>query len=241
MPSDGAVMGYADRYDPETDFDRWYTDATAEAILPWITPEARVLELGCATGLMTRVLAGAARSLVAVDREQSYLARAESKALPNVRFILGDITTLDLPGRFDHVVAANVVHEVRDINALFARFGELLEPHGRLHISLQNPQSIHRLVGEAAGMIGSLTAVSHLGQRYGTLRMLSARDLEVIGASVGFRCIARRGIMLKPLPNDLMSSLPEAILRGLVAVADQFPDHCAMNYLVYERAPGAAP
>ena len=47
-------MGYATYYDPDTDIDRWYTDATASSICNWIRDEDSVLELGAATGRMTR-------------------------------------------------------------------------------------------------------------------------------------------------------------------------------------------
>ena len=53
------------------------------------------------------------------------------------------------------------------------------------------------------------------------------------GAAVGLSCVHREGIMLKPLPNDLMSSLPEPLLEGFLAVAHELPDHCAMNYLAF--------
>ena len=55
------------------------------------------------------------------------------------------------------------------------------------------------------------------------------------GRAVGLECIHRGGVMLKPLPNDLMATLPEPILEGCLAAAHHLPDHCAMNYLVFRR------
>ena len=77
-------MGYATLYDPDTDVDRWYTDATAASLTNWVRPGDRVLELGCATGRMTAALVGAGATVTAVDRESEYLDRAEARGLAGV-------------------------------------------------------------------------------------------------------------------------------------------------------------
>src|SRR3546814_21079760 len=46
-----------------------------------------------------------------------------------------------------------------------------------------------------------------------TLRTLDADDLERMAASVGLRCVHRSGVMVKPLPNALVGTLPEPVLE----------------------------
>jgi 2-polyprenyl-3-methyl-5-hydroxy-6-metoxy-1,4-benzoquinol methylase len=231
-------MGYADRYDPDTDFDHWYTDATGRAIAEWVRPGDAVLELGCATGRMSEALVGAGATLVGVDRARTYLDRAEARGLEGATFVEGDIVAVDLSRRFDHVVVANVVHEVPDPGALYATATHHLAPGGALHVTLQNPRSIHRLVGQDLGLIASLDEVSDRGRQFETIEVLDADRLTALGAAVGLDVVHRAGVMLKPLPNDLMATLPDTILEGFIAVARHFPDHSAMNYLQFRR-PGA--
>lgn len=229
-------MTYADRYDPDTDFDHWYTDATARAIVERMRPGATVLELGCATGRMSAALCAAGASVVGVDHAPAYLARAQQRGLADARFVRSDLLELDLPERFDHVVAANVVHEVPDPAALFAIATRHLAPGGELHVSLQNPASIHRLVGREMGLIASLDEVSDRGRAYDTIEVLDVERLTSLGAGAGLVVVHRGGIMLKPLPNDLMATLPDAILEGFVAAARHLPEHASMNYLVFRPA-----
>lgn len=231
-------MTYADRYDPDTDFDRWYTDATARAIVEWVRPGDTVLELGCATGRMTAALCAAGATVVGVDRAEVYLARAAQRGLADATFVQSDIVELDLPDRFDHVIVANVVHEVPDPAALFATAARHLAPGGHLHVSLQNPASIHRLVGREMGLIAALDEVSDRGRAYDTLEVLDAERLAGLGRDAGLTLVHRGGVMLKPLPNDLMATLPEEILEGFVAAARHLPDHASMNYLVFESGAG---
>jgi SAM-dependent methyltransferase len=234
----GNAVGYAERYDPDLDFDRWYTAATAAAIEAWLRSGDSVLELGCATGAMTSVFVA---TVVGVEREPAYLARARARGLAAAEFVRGDVEDFRTDRSFDHVVATNIVHEVRDPGQLFAQCREHLAPRGRLHVSLQNPESVHRLVGKAAGWIENLTDLSVRGVEYSTMRMLGADDLVMLGRGAGLRCVHRAGIMLKPLPNSLMEALPDATVEAFVQAAHLFPNNCAMNYLVFETDPSATP
>lgn len=70
---------------------------------------ARVLEIGCGDGRLTRRIAGTARRLVAIDPNAAFLAAAR-RQLParlrrTVRFEVGDAETLRFrEGSFDVVV-----------------------------------------------------------------------------------------------------------------------------------------
>ena len=89
------------------------TQAMCAAVAAHIGPEDEVLECACGTGLLTGVIAARCRALTATDFSEKMLAQAERKYANcrNVRFAQADITKLDYPdGRFDAVVAANVIH-----------------------------------------------------------------------------------------------------------------------------------
>jgi SAM-dependent methyltransferase len=229
-----ATLDYSATYDPDRDFDSVYTLATGRRIAASLAPEERVLELGCATGLMTSQLAGDRREVLAVDRSLPYLDRLRARALDGVTAVLADVDSFDPGLDFDHVVMTSLLHEVADPTALLARARGWLAPGGRVHVTLQNPNSIHRLTAVEMGLIESAAATSERGERYGTRRMLDADSLMAIGADAGLRVRERGGIMLKPLPNAEMAALDDAVLEGFERVARHFPEHCAMTYLVLE-------
>ena len=232
--------GYADRYDPDTHFDRWYTDATADAIAPTIRNGDRVLELGCATGRMTEALCERGADVTAVEHSETYLERASRRGL-DARFVHADIEAWLADAvhdglRFDHILATNVVHELRDLDAVFAACRRLVRVDGAMHVTLQNPESIHRLTGRALGLIVDLAEVTPEGHDLLTLQIHDADQLTYALSRAGFVVVGRHGIMLKPFPNHEMAALTEAQLRGLVAVAKEFPDHSAMNHLIARPA-----
>lgn len=225
-------MGYDDRYDPEADFDRWYTLGTARAIAAWLRPGDSVLELGCATGLMTESMVGEGVTVHGVDRSARYLERARARALPSTTFTEHDVTTVDLGTTFDHVVIANVVHEVPDPAALFSVVRRHLRPSGLAHVTVPNPRSLHRLVGVEMGLLPDTAALSERAASLETLHALDIDAVERLAAAVGLSAVLRGGVMVKPLPNALMAELPHEVLEGLLGAARHLPELCAMSYVV---------
>jgi SAM-dependent methyltransferase len=235
-----SATDYAGTYDPDTDFDRHYTLATARLIKQRIAAgggsPARVLELGCATGLMTSAIADGEVTVLGIDRSAEYLERARARGLAGARFELGDLDGLErspaVGERFDHVLATNVLHELGDPVAFLRACRGLLAPGGLVHVTLQNPASIHRLCALELGLIESLDEVSPRGERWGTRGLWSVEQLEGLAGEAGLVTVAREGVMLKPLPNAEMAELDERAIEGFVLAARHLPEHCAMNYLV---------
>jgi trans-aconitate 2-methyltransferase len=98
-------------------------------------PEGRVVDLGCGTGDLTKVLHGdmAASTTVGIDSSESMLARATSAhgAVPGLTFELGDITSW-LGQDLDLVFANASLQWVDDHLNLLARMRTALAPDGQL-------------------------------------------------------------------------------------------------------------
>jgi 2-polyprenyl-3-methyl-5-hydroxy-6-metoxy-1,4-benzoquinol methylase len=225
-------------YDPETDFDAVYTRETATALRRSLRSADRVLELGCATGLMTSLLAPHVAGILAIDHSAAYLARAAQRGLVNARFRLGDLDAYVDEDRYDHVLLTNVLHEVADPVACLRRAAGLLRPHGVVHVSLQNPRSLHRLVALELGLIDDLCAISDRGARYGTRSLWTAEEVVAMARSADLRCVHREGILLKPLPNAGMAALEPRLVEGFGLAAHHLPEHCSMNLFAFRRTDG---
>lgn len=108
--------------------------AMCAAVAAHIGPEDEVLECACGTGLLTGVIAARCRALTATDFSEKMLAQAERKDANcrNVRFAQADITKLDYPdGRFDAVVAANVIHLLDEPLQALRELDRVCRPGGR--------------------------------------------------------------------------------------------------------------
>jgi len=112
-------------------------------------PEDRVLELGCARGDVSFLLAERAREVTGVDASEEALALAEEerrrRGLANVRFLKADVARLaGVPdASVDAVAAIDLVEHVDDptLEAMLAECRRVLVPRGRL--ALYTPERAH--------------------------------------------------------------------------------------------------
>jgi len=118
----------------------------------------RMLDLGCGTGALTRILhdrLGAGTTL-GVDSSPAMLAEAASEKAAGLSFVEGDITEVGKvvePGTVDVVFANAALQWVPDHEAVLTRWTELLAPHGEL--AIQVPANVdhasHLLIDQLAG------------------------------------------------------------------------------------------
>src|SRR6185437_5224520 len=103
-----------------------------------ITPGARVLDLGCGSGVVSRLLVErfAAGQVVGLDLNPTYAAAARSLAAehqsPRVSFLAGDARRLPFPDHtFDLLWTAFVVEYLAaDLAAVLAEFARVVRPGG---------------------------------------------------------------------------------------------------------------
>ncbi len=96
-----------------------------------------ILEVGCGSGWLSRQLY-ALGPVTAIDIADEVIGRAQAR-IPEVEFLSGDITTVDLgPRVFDIVVTLETIGNVRDHAGFIQAIGRLLKSGGYLVLTAQN-------------------------------------------------------------------------------------------------------
>ena len=132
-----------------------------EAVGKMIQSDDTVLECACGTGLLSGIIAGRCKQLVATDFSEKMLRRAEKKygRLGNVRFERADILHLNYPDEsFDVVVAANVIHLLDAPQTALAEMNRVCRSGGRLIIPTYMNRSEAGKVGAVSGAIDRVGA-----------------------------------------------------------------------------------
>ena len=106
----------------------------AAALVP---PGASVLECAAGTGEFSLAMAARAGTVLCTDLSQAMLDRAEEKArkrgLSNLSFAVRDLSALPDPeGRYDVVIAANVLHLLPEPERAAAELWRVTAPGGKL-------------------------------------------------------------------------------------------------------------
>lgn len=110
---------------------------TVEKLLPYLAPDARVLDFACGTGIVTLPIARRVARVVAVDISDEMLRRCEEKCraagAENVTALQCGLLDPRLEeGSFDAVLACNVLLYLEERPRALARIRSLLKPDGVL-------------------------------------------------------------------------------------------------------------
>ena len=126
-----------------------------------ISPADEVLECACGTGLLTEGIAAKCKRLVATDFSEKMLEKAEKKCgkFGNVTFKRENILQIGEPdGRFDAVVAANVIHLLDEPYRALAELDRVCKPGGRLIIPTYMNRTDRGTTNSVSGAIGKAGA-----------------------------------------------------------------------------------
>ena len=107
---------------------------TLARTLSHLTPEMRVLEMGCGTGTTALRLAPHVKAFVGTDQSSEMIRIARDKAADehsNLEFrVLGAAESAQLEEGFDVVMGFNLFHLVPDADAVLADIFKMLKPCG---------------------------------------------------------------------------------------------------------------
>ena len=163
-------------------FDRYARDLVERA-RPF-GPSDRVLDLGCGTGIVARVLRerlGGGARIAGVDLSPAMIARARALA-PDIEWHQGDAVALPFADRsFEVVLAQQVLQFTRDRKAAVREIRRVLAPGGRLVASTWRPRR-HQPLYDALGLV----AEQHLGPSNDLRWSLDGEPLRALLEEAGF-------------------------------------------------------
>ncbi len=117
-------------------------------------PGMRVLDVGCGTGELTRLLHETlvAKETLGVDPSEAMLEKAAPRAGGGLRFARGRAEDLDPGTGWDLVLSNAVLHWVPDHRSILTRFASWLSPRGEMAVQVPANQddATTRLAAEVA-------------------------------------------------------------------------------------------
>jgi 2-polyprenyl-3-methyl-5-hydroxy-6-metoxy-1,4-benzoquinol methylase len=161
-------------------------------------------------------------------------ASGELKA--GVRVVHGYFEEFRPEAALDAVEMGFVLEHVADPAELVARYRSFLAPGGVVAIAVPNARSLHRLVGQRAGLLDDLYRLSEHDLALGHRRYFDRARLVELVERAGLRVLTCEGILLKPLTTGQLKrlGLDERVMRALCDVAQDHPDIANALYLEAE-------
>ena len=197
-------------------------------------PAARLLSLGIGHSIVSRRLlelteSGLIGSYTLIEGSDVLIEgfRSEFKAEHGpVEVVKTWFEEFDPSEQFDAIEMGFVLEHVENPAFILSRFKNFLKPGGTLFVAVPNARSLHRLLGNAAGMLPDIYQLSEHDHQLGHRRYFDARSLQKMVEDAGYRRRSLRGLVLKPLSTQqlLDLSLPPAVWGAFTELGYELPD-----------------
>jgi trans-aconitate 2-methyltransferase len=149
-------------------------------------PRMQIVDLGCGTGELTRILHEhfSAQETVGIDNSETMLLRSGATASEVLRFEKGDIEAFVTDRPYDLVFSNAALHWVPDHEKLFTKLASFLGPRGQLAIQVpaNDDHPSHSVAADVAREMGIEPRKGHVlaPERYASiLHKLGFRKQQV--------------------------------------------------------------
>lgn len=152
-----AYTGFAEVYDTFMDnipYEQW-ADYLVGLLEEYGVKDGLVLELGCGTGSMTRLLSGRGYDMIAVDNSEEMLMIAREKSMEDpggILYLLQDMRSFELYGTVRAVVSIcdsmNYITQPEDLCQVFKLVNNYLDPGGIFIFDMNTLYKYREVLGE---------------------------------------------------------------------------------------------
>ena len=202
---------------------RSYYDDLYRLIRNQVAPGSSVLDLGCGDGALLASLRPSRG--VGVDFSLPTVAAARRRH-PDLEFVCADVERLPIRGRFDYVIASNVVGYLLDVQAFFAGLRAVTHPASRVIVAYYNFAWEPVLwLSERLGLRARQPLQSWLSND-GLANLIELADLEPVTS--GYRTTLPFGPSRVTRPiNETLSAVPLVNRLGLISFVTARPRRSA--------------
>jgi hypothetical protein len=229
------AAGY-DPSNPAEEFDYYTKRLHVEVLLPRLQGGGPLLEMGCATGELSSLLAPHIAGRYEIVEGSAYNARVTKERVPQAALHLSLWETFTPPHAYADILLVCGLEHVAEPVGLLRLASSWLSDGGRLHLIVPNAESIHRHVGVAMGMLPRITALSESDHRIGHRRVYTPTTLVADVEAAGLVPSPIEGILLKPVSNRQMLGWEWPLIYGLFVAGQRHPEMCAEMYLTCTHA-----
>jgi SAM-dependent methyltransferase len=147
------------------------------------------------------------------------------KVPPLVRLEHAFFEDYEPPELVDAVEMGFVLEHVEDPAFILRRYSRFLKPGGVALVAVPNARSLHRLVGEAAGLLDDVYRLSPEDLQYGHKRYFDLNSLTETIVGAGYRVEVAEGIFLKPVTTGQFAALALApkVVDAFFRVGADYP------------------
>jgi 2-polyprenyl-3-methyl-5-hydroxy-6-metoxy-1,4-benzoquinol methylase len=171
----------------------------------------QALQLGCANGYETKILAERFQSLLVVDGSTAFIQLTQAaKEYKNVKFkhsLFENLNSKTHSEKYDYIFCHYVLEHVFDPATILQNVRSLLKSDGILFVVVPNSQAFSRQLALQMGYINKLEDLTENDHKHGHRRVYNMASILSDVTSNGFKVHSIQGIVFKVLADFQLNKL----------------------------------
>jgi 2-polyprenyl-3-methyl-5-hydroxy-6-metoxy-1,4-benzoquinol methylase len=194
--------------------------------------EERILEMGPAEGVMTRLIYDLGHPLTLVEGSSLFCKQLKEK-YPDAEVVNSLFEDFSTDKTFKFIILGHVLEHVDDPVFVLKRIKPFLEKDGVIMAAVPNANSIHRQAAVLMGLIPDVKAFSDLDKHHGHKRVYTAEEFKNDFLSAGLIIKESGGYWLKPLSNSQIEKDWNAeMIAAFMKLGEKYPEIAAETYVI---------
>jgi ubiquinone biosynthesis O-methyltransferase len=243
--------------------DRKRVDFIASVLGDNLPPDAKILDVGCGNGVISRHLGRLGFNVLGIDVSEKTIETAKTiSPMPNVKFMTKSAEELVASGeRYDAVICSEVLEHLNDPGQLLKVLHDCLADKGKLIVTVPNGKGpretfvtkpilkmrsrnnwVWRTMVKIKTMLGYKgTTVQSAADNLDHIQFFSRNDLEKLSSDNGFKItgFGKSNFVEDVFPFSLFTKRIALLQKIDCKIADVLPYQFTGGFFtVWEKAPG---
>lgn len=135
--------------------------------------------------------------------------------------------------KYDSIEMGFILEHVDNPALILNRYKNFIIETGSIFIAVPNAKSLHRIIGEKAGLLDNLYKLSEYDLQLGHKRYFDLNSLEELIQSVGLKIVDKKGLMIKPITGEQIKKLgwQQNIIDALFEIGFDYPEIANCIYI----------
>lgn len=223
---DSHISAYSDNFRFSFDNDiilKWYP----RRIMSISDPSKTMLELGVGHGYTSDLFSKFYSEYLVIDGSQAVLEQFRQQYPDSsAKIVKSYFENFESEETYDIIMMGFILEHVDDPKEILKHFKKFLKKDGRLFVAVPNAESLHRRIGNKAGVLDNMMTLGAGDVELGHQRLYTVETLSSDLEDQGYKIVRKEGIFLKPLTTSQLISvnLPPNMLEGMCAVGIEYPE-----------------
>jgi 2-polyprenyl-3-methyl-5-hydroxy-6-metoxy-1,4-benzoquinol methylase len=222
----------ADFYDVAKDFDYFNTKLASRIICPECSGKD-VLEVGCASGIMTEDLIEISKTLTVVEPSSKYCDMIKQRFGDRLKTYNCFLEDLDKNHKYEVIVLASLLHHLENPEKFLETTKKFTTKNGFILATVPNVKSLHRRIGAKAGLLKNEYDSSERNKKFHQPGRFDKTSFENLFKTCSFKVLESMPYMLKSFSSEQMLklNLDWNIINSLFELGKEYPSLASQLYI----------